>query len=133
MLEAFRSLRVDYVLSSPGSEWAPVWEALVRQSSEGRAGPVYIDCWHETVAVGMANGYALVTGRLQGACAIHGALLSGVPMLVFSSESNSYGERIGVDPGSQWYRNLSIVGGPHALAQPFVKWANQVPGIETLY
>src|SRR5260221_503434 len=145
MLEAFRSLGIDYVLSSPGSEWAPVWEALVRQSSEGRAGPVYIDCWHETVAVGMANGYALVTGRLQavllhagpgllqGACAIHGALLSGVPMLVFSSESNSYGERAGVDPGSQWYRNLSIVGGPHVLAQPFVKWANQVPGIETLY
>jgi acetolactate synthase-1/2/3 large subunit len=145
MLEAFRSLGVDYVLSSPGSEWAPVWEALVRQSSEERAGPVYIDCWHETVAVGMANGYALVTGRLQavllhagpgllqGACAIHGALLSGVPMLVFSSESNSYGERAGVDPGSQWYRNLSIVGGPHVLAQPFVKWANQVPGIETLY
>ncbi len=145
MLEAFRSLGVEYVFSSPGSEWAPVWEALVRQSTEGRAGPTYIDCWHETVAVGMANGYALITGRmqavllhagpglLQGACAIHGALLSAVPMLVFSSESNSYGERPGVDPGSQWYRNLSIVGGPHVLAQPFVKWANQVPGIETLY
>jgi acetolactate synthase-1/2/3 large subunit len=72
-------------------------------------------------------------GLLQGACAIHGALLSGSPMLVFSSESNSYGERVSVDPGSQWYRNLSIVGGPHVLAQPFVKWANQVPGIETLY
>lgn len=145
MLEAFRALGVDYILSSPGSEWAPVWEALVRQSTDGRAGPTYIDCWHETVAVGMANGYALVTGRtqavllhagpglLQGSCAVHGALLAGAPMVVFSSESDSYGERPGVDPGSQWYRNLSIVGGPHGLARPFVKWANQVPGIETLY
>jgi acetolactate synthase-1/2/3 large subunit len=145
LLEAFCNLGVDYILSSPGSEWAPVWEALVRRDVEGTAHPTYIDCWHETVAVGMANGYALVTGRmqavllhagpglLQGACAIHGALLSGSPMLVFSSESNSYGERPTVDPGSQWYRNLSIVGGPHVLAQPFVKWANQVPGIETLY
>jgi acetolactate synthase-1/2/3 large subunit len=145
LLEAFRSLGVDYILSSPGSEWAPVWEALVRRDAEGTPSPKYIDCWHETVAVGIANGYALVTGRmqavllhagpglLQGACAIHGALLSGAPMLVFSSESNSYGERATVDPGSQWYRNLSIVGGPHTLAQPFVKWANQVPGIETLY
>src|SRR5258708_34901129 len=98
MLEAFRSLGVDYVLSSPGSEWAPVWEALVRQSSERRTGPVYIDCWHETVAVGVANGYALVTGRLQavllhagpgvvpGAGAIHGALLCGGPKLVLCCE-----------------------------------------------
>ncbi len=145
LLEAFRSLGVDYILSSPGSEWAPVWEALVRRDADGVPSPRYIDCWHETVAVGIANGYALISGRmqavllhagpglLQGACAIHGALLSGAPMLVFSSESNSYGERAGVDPGSQWYRNLSIVGGPHTLAQPFVKWANQVPGIETLH
>jgi acetolactate synthase I/II/III large subunit len=25
ILEAFRRLGIDYVISSPGSEWAPVW------------------------------------------------------------------------------------------------------------
>jgi acetolactate synthase I/II/III large subunit len=48
ILEAFRKLKIDYILSSPGSEWSPVWEALVRQKTGNRAGPAYIDCWHET-------------------------------------------------------------------------------------
>lgn len=31
ILEAFRSLKVDYVISSPGSEWPSLWDALARQ------------------------------------------------------------------------------------------------------
>ena len=65
ILEAFRKLKIDYILSSPGSEWSPVWEALVRQKIGNRAGPAYIDCWHETLAVNMATGYTLMTGRPQ--------------------------------------------------------------------
>ncbi|MDE2252003.1 MAG: thiamine pyrophosphate-binding protein [Gammaproteobacteria bacterium] len=145
VLAAFRALGMHYVFCASGSEWAPLWEAVVRQRQEGLPGPQYLDLWHETVAVGMANGYALVTGKpqavllhagpglLQGSCAIHGALLAGAPMLVMSSESVTYGERAGCDPGSQWYRNLSIVGGPHALAPGIFKWANQAPTIETVH
>ena len=121
---------------SSGSEWAPVWEALARRERDGAAGPRYIDLMHETLAVAMSTGYTLATGRpqlvllhavpglLQGANGIHGALLTGVPMVVASAES-TYGET-GTDPGSQWYRNLSIVGGPQAVAAPFTKWATQV-------
>ena len=65
ILEAFRKLKIDYILSSPGSEWSPVWEALVRQKTGNHAGPAYIDCWHETLAVNMATGYTLMTGRPQ--------------------------------------------------------------------
>ena len=54
LLEAFRSLGIDYVISSPGSEWAPIWEAVTRQKIEGNAGPRYIDVWHETLAVDIA-------------------------------------------------------------------------------
>ena len=145
LLEAFRALGVDYVFCSPGSEWAPLWEAMARQVTEAAAGPTYLDLLHETLAVGLAIGYAQVSGRmqavlvhagpglLQGSCGIHGALLAEAPMLVLSSEANSYGERASVDPGSQWYRNLSIVGGPHGLVDHIVKWSSQVPGVETLY
>ena len=35
ILEAFRNLSVDYVISSPGSEWPPVWEAFARQKIGG--------------------------------------------------------------------------------------------------
>src|SRR5262249_555475 len=98
-----------------------------------------------TVAAGMATGYALIKrrpqavllhagpGLLQGACAVHGALLSGVPMLVLSSESITYGEKPGRDPGSQWYPNLSVVGGPHGLVPNIFKWSNQIPTVETLF
>jgi hypothetical protein len=33
VLAAFRRLGMDHILSSPGTEWAPVWEAMARQTS----------------------------------------------------------------------------------------------------
>ncbi|WP_034271261.1 thiamine pyrophosphate-dependent enzyme [Actinospica robiniae] len=144
VLAACRDLGVDVVFCSSGSEWAPVWEALARQRRDGVAGPRYIDLMHETLAVAMSTGYTLATGRpqlvllhavpglLQGANGIHGALLTGVPMVVASAESTGYGET-GTDPGSQWYRNLSVVGGPQAVAAPFTKWATQVGDVSTAY
>ena len=92
----------------------------------------------------MATGYTLVRNRpqlvllhavpglLQGANGIHGALLTGVPMVVATAESTTYGEGP-LDPGSQWYRNLSVVGGPQAVAAPFVKWSTQVGDASTVY
>jgi acetolactate synthase I/II/III large subunit len=145
LLEAFRALGVEYVICASGSEWAPAWEAFARQRKTGTAGPRYIDVWHETVAVDLAIGFTLATGRmqavllhaapglLQGACGIHAANLAGLPLLVLSSDSNSYGERTSADPGSQWYRNLSTVGGTQGLVDHIVKWTSQIPGVETLY
>ena len=145
ILEAFRRLGVDYIFSSPGSEWAPVWEAVAHQKAQGVNGPGFIDCWHETLAADMAIGYSLSTGRmqallihagaglLQGAMGVHGALQTEVPMLIMSGESLAYGETPDFDPGSQWVRNLSVVGGPHRLIEPLVKYANQITSIETLY
>ena len=155
VLQAARDLGADYIFSSAGSEWAPVWEALARRDAADAAavaaggsasdGPRYLDLTHETLAVAMATGYASVTGRaqmvllhaaaglLQGANAIHGALLSGAPMVVCSGESTGYGDAAGADPGSQWYRNLSVVGGPQAIAAPFTKWANAAADVSVLY
>src|SRR5580692_3967803 len=90
VLQAARDLGAEYIFSSAGSEWAPVWEALARRDAAaaaaagaGAGGPRYLDLAHETLAVAMATGYANVTGRaqmvllhaaaglLQGANAIH--------------------------------------------------------------
>ncbi|MEY9212119.1 thiamine pyrophosphate-binding protein [Thermobifida halotolerans] len=145
VVAAFGAIGADYIFSSPGSEWAPVWESLARHHRDHLPCPKYLDLTHETVAVGMATGYSLLTrraqgvllhagpGLLQGACAIHGALLAGAPMVIASSESTTYGDGTGPDPGGQWYRNLSVVGGPHTMAQPFVKWANQAASVSTLF
>ncbi|MGW5231390.1 thiamine pyrophosphate-dependent enzyme [Streptomyces nodosus] len=144
LVAAFNAVGADYLFCSSGSEWAPVWESLARRHRDGEPAPEYLDLTHETVAVGMATGYGLLTrrpqgvllhaapGLLQGSMAVHGALLAGVPMVVASSESTTYGDGPGQDPGGQWYRNLSIVGGPHHVAQPFTKWANEAASLHTL-
>ncbi|HZU88005.1 MAG TPA: thiamine pyrophosphate-binding protein, partial [Stellaceae bacterium] len=145
ILEAFRSLHVDHVIASPGSEWSPVWEALARQKVNQKPGPHYIDCWHETLAVDMAMGYTQATGRpqavllhagaglLQGSAGLHSALLAEVPMVVLSGESLSFGEDPGLAIEPQWYHSLSIVGGPQRLVEPVTKWATQVGSVHTLY
>ncbi|MGW1717103.1 thiamine pyrophosphate-dependent enzyme [Streptomyces sp. NPDC002156] len=143
-VRAFTAAGADYLFCSSGSEWAPVWESLARHHRDGLPCPQYLDLTHETVAVGMATGYGLVErrpqgvllhaapGLLQGSMAVHGALLAGVPMVVASSESTTYGDGPGQDPGGQWYRNLSIVGGPHGVAQPFTKWSTEAASVHTL-
>ncbi|MGA7612814.1 MAG: thiamine pyrophosphate-binding protein, partial [Xanthobacteraceae bacterium] len=144
IVEALRKLRVDYIMSSPGSEWSPVWEALTRQKTEKRPGPTFIESWHETLAVNMASGYSLMTGRpqavllhagvglLQGSMGIHGALQAEVPMIVMSGESQSLGEDPNLDIEPQWYGGLST-GGNERLLEPVTKWAKTVTSPYTLY
>jgi acetolactate synthase-1/2/3 large subunit len=145
LVEAFRKLGVEYILSSPGTEWAPVWEAMANQIHRKKAGPKLLDVWHETLAVDMAAGYTLATGRiqgvllhagaglLQGAMGIHGAFVAGVPMVVISGESMTYGEQPEFDPGAQWMNNLSIVGGTTHLIDSVVKYASVAGSVYTLY
>jgi acetolactate synthase I/II/III large subunit len=145
LIRAAADLGADYIFSSSGSEWAPVWEAYARRAEAGTGTLPYVDVTHETTAVGMACGYAAVTGRpqvvllhaaaglLQGANAIHGALLTGAPVVICSGESTGYGDGAGPDPGSQWYRNLSVVGGPQGVAAQFTKWACAAADVNVLY
>ncbi len=145
VLEAIRKLGIDHIISSPGSEWASVWETMARQDHDKADGPNFIDTWHETLAVDMAIGYSLITGRnqavllhagaelLQGSMGILGARHWEVPMLVLSGESVTYGEDPNLEPGQQWARNLGIVGGPHRLIEPVVKYACQATSPSTLF
>jgi acetolactate synthase-1/2/3 large subunit len=145
VVQGFRSLGVDYVMASPGSEWGAVWEALARQKVTNTPGPVYFSCAHETLAVNLAIGYTVVTGKmqavmlhtgvglLQGSMGIDGANRLGIPMVVLSGEALTYGEKEGFDPGGQWQANLSVVGGPHRLVEPIVKWSTQAASTDTLF
>lgn len=144
ILEAFRNLGVDYILSSPGSEWSPVWEAMSRQTVEKNAGPRFIDCWHETLAVDMALGYTSVTGRMQavlvhaGVGLMHGSMAmltaakAELPVLVMSGESTGFGEDPEFPVEPQWYGGVSE-GGAHRFVAPIVKYATQVTSPHTLY
>jgi acetolactate synthase-1/2/3 large subunit len=144
ILAAFRRLGTDYILSSPGSEWGPVWEALARQKLNHTPGPRFIETWHENLAVNMATGYTLMTGKpqavmlhagvglLHGAMGILSALQADVPMLVMSGESVSLGEDPDLAIEPQWYGGLSV-GGPERLVGSFVKHARAVASPFTLH
>src|SRR5262245_5497970 len=65
ILQACRDLGIDYIVSSPGSDWGPIWEALARQNVDRVPGPRYLNCCHELLAVDLAVGYTAMTGRMQ--------------------------------------------------------------------
>ncbi|HEY7242736.1 MAG TPA: thiamine pyrophosphate-dependent enzyme [Xanthobacteraceae bacterium] len=144
ILEAFRRLKIDYIMSSPGSEWSPLWEALARQKLDRKSGPTFVESWHETLAVNMAAGYTLITGRpqavllhagvgmLQGSMGVHGALQNEIPMVVMSGESQTLGEDPDLDIEQQWYGGLTV-GGIERFVEPVSKWARAVTSPYTLY
>ena len=144
ILEAFRKLGIEYIVSSPGSEMSPIWEALARQTVGKIAGPKLIDCWHETVAVDIALGYTAYTGKmqavllhagvgvLQGSMALLSATASETPMIVMSGESVGLGEEPDVVMEPQWYGGVSV-GGADRFVQPLVKRTISVVHPDTLY
>ena len=145
ILQACRDLDIDYILSSPGSEWGSIWEALARQKIGDVPGPAYLSCWHELLAVDLALGYTAMTGRMQavllhagvglmqGSMGLYSARSSELPMLVMSGESTTFGHLQGFDPGAQWYNNHNTAGGLQTIVHPLVKWAHQATSAAHLY
>ena len=65
ILEAFRKLGIDYIISSPGSEWAPVWEALARAQINETPGPRLHQLLARDAGGEHRVGYTRVTGKMQ--------------------------------------------------------------------
>ncbi|HSQ13605.1 MAG TPA: thiamine pyrophosphate-binding protein, partial [Candidatus Deferrimicrobium sp.] len=145
MLKAVERSGIDFILSSPGSEWPPVWEALAEAAARGAQKPKYINCRHEAVAVAMAAGYTKVTNRpqvvmlhatagpLNAAMTLRAALHERTPMVIISGEIAAYGENTKVaDPGGQWLHDLTDLGGSPDLLRGCVKWADRISSVELL-
>ena len=134
-LRVLGGMGVEYIFASPGSEWSPVWECLAKPRSDTEPVPGYLSSRHEETAVGMASGYAKATGKLpavmihttvgslHATMALRAALHEQVPMVVFAGESVGFGDAETPDPGAQWLRHLTDVGGPARLVDRCVKWS----------
>jgi acetolactate synthase-1/2/3 large subunit len=142
LLDLFEACGVEYIFCSPGTEWAPVWEALLKR---GKKAPKYINCRHEVLAVSAAQGYTEITGKLpavllhssvgllMGAMAIRNALSARAPMLILSGETCEHcGDEEVKAQGWQWMGLLSDIGGPSGLVRNFVKWSNSARNIDTM-
>jgi acetolactate synthase-1/2/3 large subunit len=135
LLRVLAQMGVDRIFSSPGSEWAPVWEAFAKAKAQSEGVPLYLSSRPEEVAVGMASGYAKSTGKLpavmihttvgalHATMALRGALHEQIPMVVFTGESLGFGEEAGPDVGAQWLGALADIGGPARLVERCVKWS----------
>lgn len=143
-LEVLRNYGVEYIFSSPGSEWPPLWEALAEQKARGIDGPTYINIRHEDTAAGVAIGYAKATGKLA-VCLVHASVgtlhasmgiraanFEKTPVLFCAGESVTFGEGDGAWVGAQWGRYLADYGGPARVVEPFTKASYGLPTPNTL-
>src|SRR5213592_3299185 len=132
-LELLAARGVEYLFANAGTDFAPLIEAWAKRLAQGQALPRPVTVPHETPAVAMAHGYAMVTGRPQAvmvhvivgaANALAGIINAsrvGVPML-FTAGRNPITEA-GL-PGARnrpihWAQESFDQAG---LAREFVKW-----------
>src|SRR5258706_1856451 len=134
VLRQLRSMGVERIFASPGSDWAPLWEALAKPYQPGEV-PEYISSRHEETAVGMATGYAKATGKLpalvlhttvgalHATMGLRAALHERIPVVVVAGEPISLAEPPAPPAGRQWLRVLTDMGGPARLVGETVKWS----------
>ncbi len=124
---------VDYVFANAGTDFAPILEALLEYENDQAAAPEFIICPHENLAVAMAHGYFLASGRAQGVmvhvnvgvanalCGLLNAARDNIPMLFASgrtpiTEQGRLGSR---DNFIHWGQEMFDQG---AMLREFVKW-----------
>lgn len=64
-LDALSAHGIEHLFCNPGTDFAPIVEAFSRAARTNRPVPQPMVVPHENVAVGMAHGYTMVTGRPQ--------------------------------------------------------------------
>ena len=138
-LEGLIDLGVDYIFANLGTDHVSLIEELARWDKEGRRHPEVMLCPHEVVAVHMAGGYALATGRAQAvlvhvdagtanACmAIQNLFRYRLPVMLFAGRAphTLHGELKG---SRDTY--VHFVQDPFDIAsivRPYVKWEYSLP------
>jgi acetolactate synthase I/II/III large subunit len=126
-------LGVDYATLNPGATTRGLHESLVTYG--GNTAPEVITCCHEEVAVAMAEGYSLATGRPQvtlvhnivglqhASKAIYEAWLNSTPMLILGGTGplDASHRRPWID----WIHTAQVQG---QLVRDYVKWDDQPQG-----
>jgi acetolactate synthase-1/2/3 large subunit len=138
-LEGLVDLGVEYIFANLGTDHVSLIEEMARWDQEGRKHPEMILCPHEIVAVHMAGGYALATGRGQAvfvhvdagtanACmAIQNLFRYRLPVMLFAGRApyTLHGELTG---SRDTY--VHFVQDPFDIAsivRPYVKWEYSLP------
>jgi acetolactate synthase-1/2/3 large subunit len=135
---------VDYLFANAGTDFAPLIEAMSKIEVTGGSSPKPVTVPHENVAVGMALGYYLVTGKPQlvmvhvnvgtanAICGVMNAWRGNVPILFsagrtpYSEEGGLMGQRSGE---IHWPQEMRDQG---AMLREFVKWDYELPNHQVI-
>ena len=132
-LELLAARGVEYFFANAGTDFAPLIEAYAKRQAEGKHLPKPLTVPHEITAIGMAHGYAMVTGRPQvvmvhvivGTANALGGIINAArahaPILVTAGRTPITEDKL---PGA---RNRHIHWGQEsfdqgAMVREFVKW-----------
>lgn len=139
LLEGLQEIGIEYLFSNLGTDHVPIIEEVARWQREGRKAPTIILCPHENVAVHMACGYAMATGRGQAVLVhvdagtantvmgLHNLSRSRVPLLLFAGKApfTLRGELLGSRDTF-----VNFIQEPYdmaSLVRPYVKWIYDLP------
>ena len=135
---------VDYLFANAGTDFAPLIEAMSKIEINGGKLPKPVTVPHENVAVSMALGYYLATGKPQlvmvhvnvgtanAICGVMNAWRGNVPIL-FSAGRTPYSEEgglLGQRSGEiHWPQEMRDQG---AMLREFVKWDYELPNPQVI-
>jgi len=138
-LEGLNETGIEYLFCNLGTDHAPLIEEMARWRRLGLSFPKTVICPHENVAMHMAGGYAVVTGRGQGvmvhvdagtanaAMATHNLFRARMPVLLMAGKSpfTIHGELTGSRDAY-----VHFVQDPFdqaSVVRPYVKWHYTLP------
>lgn len=132
-LKALADCGIKYVFANPGTDFAPIIEAMLHLAEQGQTIPKFITVPHENVAMAMAHGYYrssgepaavmvhVTVGTANALCGVMNAARDNVPTLLVAghtpnTESGSRGSRSAM---IHWGQDSFDQGG---MLREYVKW-----------
>ena len=136
---------VEYLFLNPGTDTAPIQEALVALAVDGERVPKLVPCLYENVAIAAAHGYFLVTRRPQLVVVhvdvgtqnlggnLHDAMRGQAGVLILAGRAPYTVD--GTLPGSrdrsiQWQQDVTDQVG---IVRGYVKWSHELGRVDTLH
>jgi acetolactate synthase-1/2/3 large subunit len=133
ILARLRAAGIEYFLANAGTDFPPIIEAIAQSGDDD--GPQALVIPHENVAVSMAHGYAMVTGKplavmlhvnvgtSNAICALTNAYRTNVPLLLMAGRT-PWSEHGGLSSGTRsrhihWAQELFDQAG---MLRELVKW-----------
>jgi acetolactate synthase-1/2/3 large subunit len=139
LLEALNEIGIDYLFCNFGTDHAPIIEEIAAWQVRGWTAPRIVMCPHENIAMHMAAGYALATGRGQAvlvhvdsgtanaALGMHNLFRSRIPGLLIAGSApfTSFGELEGTRDTYVHFIQQPL--DQASLVRPYSKWEYTLP------